>query len=774
MKPVAAPVREWLGASIANRATALIAGTLFAVLALVCAANMLYVMRLTRTMALEQLARQTQTHALRLGLALEGAIDDGDNLARNPVVISAALDSGDPENYLRPILDHFQPQGRTPLGICVTDYKGRTIACTARPPDIAADLGLVARAIDAGTAQAQIVRRDGTPPLLHLVSPLVYFQSGRPEGTLVAVYDLAELFGQTLADGAYPHHVQLSAGALGPLVARGSPEGTIRHATPLTLRPPLDALRLELGAGVRAADVRGTLVDIALAYLVLALLMLPLVLLMARTLTVSLTARLTRLTGAAEKIAASGRLDCALGDTGDDEIARLAKAFAVMTARIGEINRGLEERIAERTRELADSEARLRSLGDNLPNGYVFRYRIADGRPHFLYVSSGVGRLHGLQPDEVLADADALFAQIDPPLRAALMAAHAESLAKLSDLETELRLRRADGREFWLELRAHPRRQDSGAAIWDGVAIDVTSRKQAEQALRQAASVFEHANEGIMITAPDGTILDVNAAFTQITGYGRDEVVGRNPRLLKSGRHGDEFYRTMWRALTEEGRWTAETWNRRKDGELFVEMQTISAVRGADGEILRYVALFSDITSLKAYQSHLEHIAHYDPLTGLPNRVLLAERLHHGMTQALRHGTRLAVAYIDLDGFKTINDTYSHLAGDRLLTLLATRMKEALREGDTLARLGGDEFVAVLLEVPDDDALTPLLERLLTAAAAPATIDGIVMAVSASIGVSCFPQSAEADAGQLMRQADQAMYLAKQGGKNRYRFAGTP
>ena len=293
-------------------------------------------------------------------------------------------------------------------------------------------------------------------------------------------------------------------------------------------------------------------------------------------------------------------------------------------------------------------------------------------------------------------------------------------------------------------------------------------RYQRDTDARLAAIVFTHAREGIMITHANGTILDVNDAFTRITGYARDEVLGQNPRILSSGRQGKEFYNTMWSQLLNNGHCYGEVWNRRKNGEVYAEMQTISAVRDAQGNTRQYVALFSDITALKEHHSQLEHIAHYDALTNLPNRVLLADRLHQAMTQAQRRGQLVAVAYLDLDGFKTINDRHGHEAGDHLLIALASRMKLALREGDTLARLGGDEFVAVLLDLPDVAASVPMLARLLAATAQSVLVGDLVLQVSASLGVTFYPQAEDVDADLLLRQADQAMYQAKQAGKNRY------
>ena len=325
---------------------------------------------------------------------------------------------------------------------------------------------------------------------------------------------------------------------------------------------------------------------------------------------------------------------------------------------------------------------------------------------------------------------------------------------------------RKDGQLIWVEIRGTILDREHGVSLWGFV--DVSDRKAAEAKLQLAASVFSHAREGILITAADGDIIEVNAAFSEITGYTRDEVLGRNPRLLNSGHHDPTFFEAMWRDLIEKGYWYGETWNRRKDGSVFAVMQTISAVLDDQGRAQQYVSLFSDITLQKEHERQLEHIAHYDALTGLPNRVLLADRLHQAMAQARRHTRHLAVAYLDLDGFKAVNDHHGHAIGDQLLIVLANRLQQALREGDTFARLGGDEFVAVMADLASIEASAIMLTRLLTAALEPVHIGERVLQVSASIGVSFYPQGEEMDADQMLRQADLAMYQAKLAGKNRY------
>lgn len=337
----------------------------------------------------------------------------------------------------------------------------------------------------------------------------------------------------------------------------------------------------------------------------------------------------------------------------------------------------------------------------------------------------------------------------------------------------EIRYMHRDRSFRWVEVFARLTLGADGSLIGiSGTLSDITERKRNEEKLRFAASVFLHAGEGIMITAADATIIDVNGAFEKITGYSRAEACGRNPSMLSSGRQGADFYHAMWERLHHDNFWQGEVWNRRKSGELYVERLTITGIRNARGKALNYVGIFSDITKQTLQAQHLDRIAHYDPLTGLPNRRLLADRLQHAMAQARRRGSRLVVAYLDLDGFKAINDELGHEYGDQLLVALGARMTHATRECDTVCRLGGDEFVVVLDDLQDASDFMPMVVRLLEAVAAPVVVERKVLRVTGSIGVAIYPQSVEIDADQLMRQADQAMYRAKTLGKNRYAVFG--
>jgi len=335
----------------------------------------------------------------------------------------------------------------------------------------------------------------------------------------------------------------------------------------------------------------------------------------------------------------------------------------------------------------------------------------------------------------------------------------------------ELQLKRKDGKKIDVNLNVTSVRDESGNILYSRSCwIDITERKKLENELKLAAKVFIHASEGITITDVKGNILDINDAFSSITGYSRDEVIGKNPKILQSGHHDKHYYESMWHDLQEHGHWSGEIWNRRKNGEVYAEMLNINAVTNSEGKVQQYVALFSDITIQKKHQKQLEHIAHFDALTNLPNRVLLADRLERSMIQEQRRHKQLAVIFLDLDQFKEVNDTHGHDVGDQLLIKISQRLNEALREDDTIARFGGDEFVIVLSDLLTDRDCVPILERLVDAAALPVNINELTLQVSASLGVTFYPQEESIDADQLLRQADQAMYQAKLSGKNRCQF----
>jgi len=284
------------------------------------------------------------------------------------------------------------------------------------------------------------------------------------------------------------------------------------------------------------------------------------------------------------------------------------------------------------------------------------------------------------------------------------------------------------------------------------------------EAERISADVFEHALEGILVTDRDGHILKVNPAFTQTTGYAPGEAIGKTPRLLQSGRHDKAFYDAFWGALRTAGAWQGEIWNRRKNGELYPEHLNISSVRDDDGNIVYYIAVFSDITERKRREDIIAHRAHHDSLTGLPNRMLFTDRLDQALAAAQRHeASMIAVMFLDLDRFKRINDTLGHDAGDDLLREVARRLRETVREMDTVARLGGDEFVIMLPEIRDPKNAGAVARKVLDAVGQPHRLRGTYVLVTPSIGISLYPGDG-GDATTLLKNADVAMYQVKSRG----------
>lgn len=286
---------------------------------------------------------------------------------------------------------------------------------------------------------------------------------------------------------------------------------------------------------------------------------------------------------------------------------------------------------------------------------------------------------------------------------------------------------------------------------------------------RLMGKVFENADEGVLITAPDTTIISVNKAFTQVTGYSPEEAIGQTPKLFQSGRQGENFYRHMWSQLEEHGQWQGEIWNRNKAGDDYLEWLSIAAVRDENGILSHYIAIFSDITSEKENEERLHNLAHYDQLTGLPNRILFNERLRYALTQAERNRQQVAVMFLDLDGFKPVNDNLGHAAGDRLLHLVAQRLKHCLRASDTVARFGGDEFTIVLPDIDNIESVAPIAEKIISEVALPYDIDANTVQITTSVGISLYPRDCRTP-HELIHHADNAMYQAKRHGKNQYRF----
>lgn len=303
--------------------------------------------------------------------------------------------------------------------------------------------------------------------------------------------------------------------------------------------------------------------------------------------------------------------------------------------------------------------------------------------------------------------------------------------------------------------------------------MDLTESKAQEARLQLAASVYEHISEGILTTTADGTIVSANPAYCTVTGYAVEELVGNNPRIIKSDRHDPDFYKGMWRALLTKGSWEGEIWNRRKNGELFLARETITAIRDSRGRITNFVSLFIDITDARAREDLMRHQAFHDGLTGLPNRALFLDRLDRAVSLARRGGHLAALMFLDLDRFKEINDRLGHDAGDAFLKVAAQRLRASVRDSDTVARLGGDEFTLVLGHLQDPVHMHRIVQKVLQTLAEPFEISDQPLVISASVGIAMYPSDATVAEG-LIKCADNAMYRVKQGGRCGYALYSSP
>ncbi len=436
-------------------------------------------------------------------------------------------------------------------------------------------------------------------------------------------------------------------------------------------------------------------------------------------------------------------------------------------------NRRLETEksvVQQQTDALRESEVRFRTVADYT---HDWEYWLGPER-EILYMSPSCQRITGFDREEFIAD-PALLERIVHPDDRLLMDGHMCDLRHQSPTDTlDFRIVRKDGVVRWV---AHVCQAiyDEGN-IYRGQRVsnrDITERKHAETELQIAASAFE-SHEGMLVTDENGAILRVNQAFTDITGYAEEEVLGRTPALLHSGRHDADFFRQMWDNIHRLGMWEGEIWNRRKTGGIYPEHLTITALRDTNGRVTNYVGIFSDITHHKEAEEQIRSLAFYDPLTNLPNRRLLMDRLRQALASSARSGRKGALLFIDLDNFKTLNDTLGHDVGDVLLQHVATRLVACVREGDTVARLGGDEFV-VMLEDMSEQAIgaaaqtEAIGEKILASLNESYPLGTHAYHSTPSIGVTLF-SGHEQSVDELLKQADIAMYQSKKAGRNTMRF----
>ncbi len=428
-----------------------------------------------------------------------------------------------------------------------------------------------------------------------------------------------------------------------------------------------------------------------------------------------------------------------------------------------------ESQHALHSRQEQDERLRLLNLLEAVTGSSSDVIFAKDREGRYLFANEEACRRLARRPADVLGRTGAAFFTPDQAARAA--ASDLAVMRSHSSLTEEVELSTPEHSSCFLMTKS-PLRDASGEVVGVvGIGRDITERRRNEQTQRLWASAFESTRDGVVITDSRSRIVAVNRAFSEITGYEPQEAIGRPVSLLKSDRHDEGFYRALRKELADTGCWKGEIWHRRRNGEVYPEWLTVSAVPDPAGRMVNYVGVFTDITQVKESEAQLERLAHYDPLTALPNRRLLETHLAHALAHAQRHGTRVAVLYLDLDGFKTVNDSLGHPAGDELLRTTAQRLQARLRGEDLLGRLGGDEYLVVLDPLASPNEAASVARDLLLAVAQPVQLSvGTEVYVTASIGISVHPDDGSTSVTEMLRDADAAMYQAKADGRNCFRF----
>ncbi|WP_407279504.1 EAL domain-containing protein [Aromatoleum evansii] len=681
-------------------------------------------------------------------------------LAGQPLLSNALLDSQGRDVYLRPFLARHTLAATIDYNLVLVDYRGEPVAARKAPRSFRGVAWLSDKVLR-GETHAEI-EHGGQDVMLRIAVPILVNATGTFEGALVFEANLSQWLHGTASpfdlndDGLVEVVLRAGDGVVVRRTFPGNPERLVTSAHGVSAGLPLSA-PLQVGVSMDADVFERPIGMLLVKHVAWGLIAIVLVGAGSYALARAQTRRIEELASAAREVALTGRprQGFGAGRFGNDEVGDLAASLVRLLEELKAHESELETLVEERTADLNRAQA----------IAHVGSWVYLPQEPR-LELSAETRRLFGLAAERRLSW-QVLLDAVHPEDRGMVRKAWKRVLAgQPFDIEHRVLL---DEEVRWVREIAERIVLPGEPPRCVGTVEDVTERRLTEARMREAMVVFSASSQGIMTMDAEGTITSVNPAFCRITGYAAEEVIGRKSTVFGSGRQDEAFNDAMWSALASCGEWEGEVWNRRRSGEIYPQWLTMSAVRGEEDGVVEYVAMFSDITERKQHEDAIWRQANFDALTGLANRSLLYDRLDRALVHARRNGSKAGLLFLDLDGFKWVNDTLGHDVGDELLVEVARRLKGCVREQDTVARLGGDEFTIVVGDLQDAEHLRTVGEKVLGVLEQPIALPGTRHQISGSMGITVFPDDGD-DVHSLLRNADIAMYKSKQNGKNRFHF----
>lgn len=783
-------LQQWSKRSLAN-SIALQASVIAIGSGFFMAAISLSVLYWSQSNALHQ---QLQQKAVRLTDRIERTITVAEravsDLATSSMFTTAILDSAGRNAYVEPFLANFTLPIPATSGIALCDINGVRLAGTDKGmSDCRADSPLFQQVLKDGKTVRELVTLKNGHLAWTVYQGVIFIYTGTVEGVVVTQVDLQEILAPAARDLDLERVALAHINSAEEILSVGLAGESTTEMNAVKQRLFKDAtdaspFPMEVSIWSHSTAFEGFLLPLFLNYGLGILLLVAGVVYWTRKMSLYLLKPLVELTAISHEISESGNMSIEIPVAMHGELGQLSSAFQAMVNTISASEERLENQVVMRTRQLQAAEASLRSVFEAATEMAIIA---TDPQGLITLFNPGAERILGYQVEEAIGKMMLFQYNLPDELRARAAQRIKAGAPPVSNMELLLDESCDDGfsSNEWTWLRkdaGHITIKLSVTPIYDehfvltgylGVAEDVTEQKLVEGDMRIAATAFD-SHEGMMVTDENCLILRVNSAFTDITGYSVEEIVGQNPKVLSSGRHDAAFYAAMWMSINNTGRWEGEVYNRRKNGEIYPQHLTITAVKNQHGKVTNFVATLADITTSKATEEEIRTLAFYDPLTRLPNRRLLMDRLKQALTASERSGRKGALLFLDLDHFKDLNDTLGHDIGDLLLQQVALRLELCVRADDTVARLGGDEFVMILEDLDEQAeeaaAQTKAIgEKILVSLNQRYQLEDYEYHNSPSIGATLFVGHVQPQE-ELLKQADIALYQAKNAGRNMLRF----